>query len=250
MNRVFESRELVARVFRFLEGDGVFLALVSTNFHCVVVGAGRKFSTTFESALESVTRLEVAYSSCGLDVAKQVAIRLAAGRHASKRVLLRARELGMPLDESVSYGAAEADRALMLRWLHLRLGCPLGLGIRQIAIVSGSIKVLVWLRKSKLPVGGRWSQTWLTEMLFTAGVRGQIGTSIWLLSEGARWPRGLIYAAALSGDQNVKFISWARQAGCPWDWRAIYCDKLRQKGLEHVLSCIHEEGLPCSCQGR
>jgi hypothetical protein len=162
-------------------------------------------TTLYSAAVASPAMARLAHS-CGLAICKNDKLEAIAGRYADLDTLAALRELGMPLDATVSHAAALSGRLHILQHLSSKQGpmYTISNGVDHYAGRSGSIDMLNWLR----------SQAWWYDVddenaCAGAAEAGHLTLLQHLINEGCKWDgESLIQDAASSG--SMELVEWLR----------------------------------------
>ncbi|KAG5184822.1 hypothetical protein JKP88DRAFT_313860 [Tribonema minus] len=199
--RVLSTPHLCEHVLSYVGvGEWAFIAAISKTMKAA-------YRTEVAAAVTSATRLQYALASNLAESAKEddmllsYEVCVAAGATGDMRVIARAHEAGMPIDEDVLLGAASTADVGVLAELQRRLA-EAGEDVSSntwlevgLAAVKGDphacAETLSWLSQlarhqdTSLSECWTWPRWYVLALCCTAVKRGKIATLTWLLSKGA-----------------------------------------------------------------
>ena len=174
-------------------------------------------------------------------------------------VLIWARDIGCPWDETTTTTAAMSDHLLLLKWARER-GCPWDLPKCTIAAIANeSLDVLGWLLENGaelstdlcfyaagygflegLKLLRQRGCPWATDTCKIAALKGKMQVLLWAREQGAPWDEKTCRAAA--GGGHLEILKWARDNGCPWDEET--CTSAAARGQLDVLVWLRARFCP------
>jgi hypothetical protein len=174
-----------------------------------------KLSTTFKNAAMTAARLQWAFDS-GLTVA-DLEKNLVASARALERTSLEpiaaltvARLYGLQWTAEYTQEAAIRDDVQLLQWLEKR-GCPGDAKfVARCSVSHGNLDML----KCSHTAMARLPDSFKKELLWDAGMHGQLAIVQWLHGIGAAWPARFYFGTTMCW--TVAAAQWALANGCTW----------------------------------
>jgi hypothetical protein len=168
-------------------------------------------------------------TNCGLTVSAATYRGAAAGAHT--RVLQFLHDEERPWDSTVCSAAAKRGHLSTLQWLHER-GCPWALDqIACHAAESGSIAMLLYLKKQGVEYDAR--------TMDGAARKGHLAVCQFLAAEGCPWSVHATESAASGG--HLETVRFLHENGCPWNATTI-CERAARSGNIELLHYLKQQG--------
>eukprot|EP00953_Heterococcus_sp_UTEX-ZZ885_P008387 5034-Heterococcus_DN1.PRE.2 len=151
---------------------------------------------------------------------------------------------------SVSYSAVKSGNLELVQHL-LSSGCaPDTLRFSMpLAVCSGSIEMIEYLRTKDIEGDYPWDQAAMTSYLITACKMGHVDVVKWFREQGAEWPDQLWTADTcpiVTYCWPLPTLQYAIESNCSWgNWQSHVCVDLVANLYTAEVEWAHANGCPC-----